>query len=318
MSVHRARIPYGEYHYHDGCNASFLRQNKKPMSEANQPVIGEEEFDDDFDDFNEPVMATVEEDEDDDDFGSFDDGEHVSLGFTQNVTDLVIKFQQTDDYEDNLNKAMDSLFEFTILEDLEQQGQLLDERSEQIYQQLSKLPHLKPNNWLKSRIRHNLLIKLGIPVNLDEITDEKSTLTVPKTHQRRKSINEEDIVWEVEIPDMEQLNISNDDKTELLHKTNEILSKIETDNLNNSSLSFMQQENEDQLKKKLIQLRENHQQLIKLSSVWNHEFKECKKNFEIYESVVQTFIGYSQKLERDALLNNIKHLKSKSKKSLWR
>ncbi|CAH6720060.1 hypothetical protein CLIB1444_03S03510 [[Candida] jaroonii] len=291
------------------------------MSEANQPSIDEEEFDDDFDDFNEPVMATVNEEEDDDDFGSFDDGEHVTDFTSQDVDiDSVIKFQNIDDFDGNLTTAIDKLFDLTIPEgDKQQEGQLLDERSGQIYQQLSKLPHLKPNNWLKSRIRHNLLIKLGIPVNLDEIVDDKrDTLAIPKTHQRRKSINEEDIIWEVEIPDLEQLNISNDEKDELINKTNEILSKIETDNLNNSSQSFMQQENEEELKNKLLQLRENHQQLIKVSSVWNHEFKECKKNFEIYESVVQTFIGYSQKLERDALLNNIKHLKSKSKKSLWR
>lgn len=260
--------------------------------------------DDDFDDFNEPVVAINEDD--DDGFGDFDVG---STGYIQ--LDNSIAQQQIDDL---LNEILPTT---TIPETtLMAIDELLDERSNAIFSQLSRLPHLRPNYWMKLHIRHNLLIKLGIPINLDELHEQTKD-----THNRKKSVNEQDIDWQgFVIPEFGELNISQDQLMQLMNKTNEMLSKFELDNLNNSSSAFLEGSDEEKLREKLNQLKDNYKQLLQLSSVWTHQFDELKKNSEIYELVVQNLIGYSQKLERDELLNNLKQVKSKAKKrrSIWK
>ena len=162
------------------------------------------------------------------------------------------------------------------------------------------------------------MIKLGVPINLDEIKKE-NLLQTPKV-PRRKSINEEDIKWDgFDLPAFEDLSISVDKKTDLLNKTTEILSVIETDNSNNSSHQFLESSNTVSLQEKLKQYNDNYAQLIELSSVWNKQLDDQKQNYEVYESVIQNLIGYSQKLKREEILAHLKNikLKSKTKKSFW-
>lgn len=300
----------------------------------------EEEIDDreelnasegEFDDFNEPVIAG---EDDDDEFGSFDNASFDDFEQPQaQSTDSYLSFYSSDveQIEAKIDKFLDEIIPIDNQKvDEMPKGcntdVLLDDRSGAIYNQLSKIPYLKPNNWTRLQIRHNLLIKLGIPINLDEIREEKPNHLdpmgqKPKTHSRRKSVNEEDIDWNgILIPEFESLNLTEDDVNELMNRTDEILSRIQTDNLNNSSKSFLDNSDEGKIMQKLEQFKKNHDELLKLSSVWNHNFKDLKTNFEIYENVVQNLIGYSQKLERDELLHNLKQVKSKSKKkkNVWR
>ncbi|KAK6457724.1 uncharacterized protein RJT20DRAFT_26028 [Scheffersomyces xylosifermentans] len=223
---------------------------------------------------------------------------------------------------------------------------ILSERSSVIFTQLSTMPHLSPPNWTRSKIRHNLLISLGVPINLDEMTKsgasgvsagtgtsvDSNHLSVDSANSsigkrtlssgRRKSISAADISWDgFDIPDFETLGITADAKNELLLNTSEILSRIETDNLSNSSERFLLDEHtsEDLLSGKLEQFQKNYNSLIQLASVWNNNLSELTKDFEIYESVVQNYIGYSQKLRRDEILENLKRVKSSKarKRRLW-
>lgn len=69
---------------------------------------------------------------------------------------------------------------------------------------------------------------------------------------------------------------------------------------------------DDVLDAKLTQLSNNHQELLKLSSIWQHQLHELRKDYEIYEQVVQSCIGYSQKLRREEILENLKKMRKHS------
>ncbi|EGV60809.1 hypothetical protein PSN45_001401 [Yamadazyma tenuis] len=290
-----------------------------------------------FDTFNEPVMddSATSNQKDDDDFGSFDSASFDDFE-APTAPKTLSKYMKIDGFSaanEEFDRQLDALLDTILPGDGETPKErpqtpissLLDDRSSMILNQLNKIPHLKPNNWVRSHIRHNLLIKLGIPINLDEIKDEKTAFLNPNNLKssatRRKSINEQDIDWDgIAIPEFKQLKLSQNERSELMTKTNDILSQIETDNLNNSSKSFLDGCSEDKVHQKLEQLRHNSDQLLKLASVWKDQFEDLKKNSEIYESVVQNLIGYSQKLERNELLNSLKHVKSSThkRKSAWR
>ncbi|CUM52149.1 unnamed protein product [Debaryomyces tyrocola] len=322
------------------------KKNKEDESDEARRVDQEEEIDpdsrtsDDPDDFNEADRGIVAEDEDDDsDFGSFDDASFTELEEPEEikaaentqgeVSGECVHFSEEvlnnpTLFEKNLHETMDKVF--TDISHSQHHNQdskensLLTERSGEIYKELSQIPHLQPPNWIKLNVRHNLLIKLGVPINLDEIKKENHLLQTPKV-PRRKSVNEEDIKWDgFDLPAFEDLGISVDKKADLLNKTTEILSVIETDNLNNSSHQFLESSNTANLQEKLKQYNDNYAQLIELSSVWNKQLDDQKQNYEVYESVIQNLIGYSQKLKREEILAHLKNikLKSKTKKSFWK
>lgn len=263
--------------------------------------------------------------EEDDDFGSFDDASFEEFQapepeITQGTaTDTKFQFTSTiisdlEPFQTKLDELLDSIFPEADLETNGSNTTLLRPQANDKLATLSRPPRLNPPNWIKLKIRHNLLIKLGVPINLDEL-ESPNSVSITKSavsHYRRRSVNEQDIDFgEFDIPEFEQLNISSDQKEELLHKTNQLLSKIEEDNLNNTSQIFLESSLDESLDAKLAQLRENFKQVIELSSVWQDQIKELRNSQEIYESVVQNMVGYSQKLQRNEF---IEHLKKKGKK----
>lgn len=334
-----------------------IKEHVNTNDQTEQQQQQEEEEDDeedDFDDFNEAESQAAEhnkeeeevEEEDDDDFGDFDDVEY---------TQQSEQYQQPEHHEPSLpssifsnplefsNKLdlkLNEIFPTTTTTSKETTTDninttILNERSDIIYKQISNMPYLQPTNWIKSNIRHNLLIKLGIPINLDELntttttsitnTNTNSTGIVPisnieNTTRRRSSISVNDIKWNLfNIPKFEELNIDNDLKLSMIQNTNEILTKIELENLQHNSEQFLRDSsNSEIIDDKLNQLMNNYQELIKLSSIWINQIDELKNDFETYENVVQSFIGYSQKLRRDEIFENLKKLKhTKKKKKLW-
>jgi len=222
----------------------------------------------------------------------------------------------------NLSKAMGTVFSQIPPKDNWDSTILLSDRSQQVYTEISRIPKLKPPNWVKLKIRHNLLLILGIPINLDDLNDGRLDqhieidMNKDETH-RKLDLQPEDIDWNgFNLPKFEDLKISKDQKALLLQATNEILSRIETDNMNNSSKSFLEH-NDERVDEKLKEFQNNYNELIQLGSLWNDQLRELQKDFEIYESVVQSTIGYSQKLKRDEIFEDLKKLsKSKQKKKV--
>lgn len=314
--------------------ARRIDQETKP--ESKEDIEPDYRTSDGLDDFGADKGVVAEDEDDDSDFGSFDDASFTELeepeeikaveNTQEKVSGEYVRFSEEvlnnpTLFEKKLHETMDNIFtDISHSEHHKQDGNsLLTERSSEIYKELSQIPHLQPPNWIKLNVRHNLLIKLGVPINLDEIKKE-NLLQTPKV-PRRKSINEEDIKWDgFDLPAFEDLSISVDKKTDLLNKTTEILSVIETDNLNNSSHQFLESSNTVSLQEKLKQYNDNYAQLIELSSLWNKQLDDQKQNYEVYESVIQNLIGYSQKLKREEILAHLKNikLKSKSKKSFWK
>lgn len=268
----------------------------------------------------------VSDEQDDDDFGSFDEASFEEFQAPEpeleakTATDgkalfTSATFQNLDELVSKLDELLESIFPTTAPETNSNTDTLLNAEATEKLASLSRPPRLNPPNWIKLKIRHNLLVNLGVPINLDELDSPNSvniTNLQQLSHSRRRSINEQDIDWsEFDIPEFETLNISTEQKQELLHKTNKLLSKIEEDNLSNTSQLFLESSLESSLDAKLAQLKENYLQLRELSSVWRDQMKELRNSQEIYESVVQNMVGYSQKLQRNEF---IEHLKKKGKK----
>ena len=387
----------------------------------------DDDDDDDFDDFNEasfqqaPTIGSTNQenghddnDDDDDEFGDFDDFQvsqpsptqqqqqkQQSQTQSQSISIDKVNFPTTifnspKEFSQRLTTTLDEIFPTStpILEDNNNKNQittsiqLLNERSQEIYKQLSTLPYLQPTNWIKLNIRHNLLIKLGIPINLDELNDTNTISANPNNknivtsetqndlkipgynfssgggfvsvsgRQRKSSISINDINWNElnlisEIPKFESLNIDDNLKNSLINSTLDKLNQFELDNLyhnltttttttisvttaaegdgssnnnnnNNKSNSSSNDSgstiggghaNSQWIDEKLNKLTSNYNELLTLSSIWINQIDQLHEEFEIYENVIQSFIGYNQKLRREEIFENLKKLKKKKGKA---
>lgn len=289
-----------------------------------------EDSEDEFDDFNAAARTEADSDEGSD-FGSFDnvsierldynttDTTNVlSGGASENNTDASNEFLKSNElFMEKISKILDELFTATTENRLEDSRVVFDhlfDKGGQSIEEFSRIPKLSPRNWVKLNIRRNLFIQLGIPINLDELKHETAqTAAQPST--RRPSIKEEDIDWSgFEIPELEKLEITSDERNKLESQTAEMLSSIEKDNLEHSSEQFLRTADINILQERLEQFRRNHELLIKLSSMWRHRLNNLKEDYETFETVVQSITGYSQKLKREEILNSLKKMKLKDRK----
>ncbi|KAF8915831.1 hypothetical protein CPB85DRAFT_1217093 [Mucidula mucida] len=152
--------------------------------------------DDDFDDFGSPPQAAQVTDDDDDfgDFGDFGDAQEIppSSGFSgfepvagpSSYGDWeplkLAPMPGRPELEDDINTILGPLWgsqpisEVTTDDEIrEREGInqiLVTPESRDLYNLLVQSPPpTKPPNWIRSRIRRQHLIALGIPVNLDEV-----------------------------------------------------------------------------------------------------------------------------------------------------
>lgn len=300
---------------------------------------------DDFDDFNEYTEQ--------DSFGSFEEEVEEEVEDQKDLhqhehqirtidTLGIIKFDdevfsESGVFEDRLELFLDQIFQDQPGDerraDKGYEAPFLSERSTHIYQQLSLLPRLDPPNWIKLKTRRHLLTKLGVPVNLDEILDtplgpastsEAASATAPGsgsslqpgTRNRRASlVSEENINWDgFLIPEFKDLNIEPEQEKSLRGETASILSAVEIENLDHSSIKqLLQSGSDDEISNLLEHHNSNYAKLLELSSVWQNKLSELKKDYEIYESVVQNLVGHTQRLQREEILANLNRVKSKKR-----
>lgn len=264
--------------------------------------------------------------DEDDDFGSFDEASFEELQEPEPKENLnkeqlntalrPLDFHHPEQFLSKVDELLDTIF--PVFPDTRSTPTtLLKAEASEKLDTLSRTPRLNPPNWIRLKIRHNLLIKLGVPINLDELESANSVAMAYASisHNRRKSIDENDIQWEgFTIPEVETFNLTAEQKQELLGKTGDTLSRIEEDNLNNTSQLFLESSLESALNSKLAQMKANYDQLIKLSAVWQDQMKELRNSQEIYESVVQNMVGYSQKLQRNEIIEHLQRTKGKKGK----
>jgi hypothetical protein len=166
---------------------------------------GEDHAADDFDDFGSAADNTASMADDDfGDFGDFGDSQDVpgSAGFdddsfeqpsftpiagpsgSRNITALRLDpFPSSDDLVAQLGALLGPIYDQQIgstaelsnepIRDVEGISQILAVReSRDLYNLIAQPPpSTKPPNWVRSRIRRQHLITLGIPVNLDEVLE---------------------------------------------------------------------------------------------------------------------------------------------------
>ena len=269
-----------------------------------------------------PIHANISDDEDD--FGSFDEASFEELeASTGHVNDpQPLSEQEKEDSKltpAKIQRTLDLIFPGKLPEQPAQSGPLLSKNAHAHFLELSKPPRLHPPNWTKLKLRHNLLLKLGIPINLDELSSSNSTTTSMKLETvRRKSISESDLDWSgFEIPEIESLNLSREEQQKIIDSTHETLSRIETDNMENTSELYLQKCAPDVLDSKLAQMKENYDQLIRLSSLWQGQLDDLKNSQNAFESVVQSMVGYNQKIQRNELLESLRRSKTKRGKKTF-
>lgn len=256
--------------------------------------------------------------DDESDFGSFDEAEfdplparvspHDSLCFDDNVLADQHRFASM------LSATLNTVFGEILASSHEPSSQILSMRAQEIYTELSAIPRLKPINWTRLRIRRDLLLRLGIPINLDEMAPKQK----PADPVRPQSLPD-DIDWQgLVIPSLAQLNINEDEHARLLLETNILLEKFTTDNLSHSSRQFLAEQLDDAgLDAKGAQLTLNFRTLVALASVWLDRLADLKKNYEMLETVIQNTTGYRQKLKRDELREQLKRRGNKRNSRLW-
>ncbi|QBM91160.1 protein of unknown function DUF5102 [Metschnikowia aff. pulcherrima] len=269
-----------------------------------------------------PIHANISDDEDD--FGSFDEASFEELeASTGHVNDPQPLSGQDEENSKltpaKIQRTLDLIFPGKLPEQPSQSGPLLSKNAHAHFLELSKPPRLHPPNWTKLKLRHNLLLKLGIPINLDELSSSNSTTTSMKLETvRRKSISESDLDWSgFEIPEIESLNLSREEQQKIIDSTHETLSRIETDNMENTSELYLQKCAPDVLDSKLAQMKENYDQLIRLSSLWQGQLDDLKNSQNAFESVVQSMVGYNQKIQRNELLESLRRSKTKRGKKTF-
>lgn len=247
----------------------------------------------------------------DSDFGSFGSFDH-----DENDHDSLAPTTPTLDYSDPkeratvIKRSLDAMFDLPVRppspETQNNQKSLLNDllcdRSSELYSRLADIPHLRPPNWTRLVVRHRLLVSLGIPVNLDEISTTPASQEL--AGERRKSVHAGEIDWNgLDVPDYNELHLDHGARSHHIEATVALLDRIEAENMENSSLQYLESAPEEVLKAKLHQYRSNASQLRTSASVWRHELRGLQNDFEIYESVVQNLIGHSQRLRRDELLH---------------
>lgn len=263
--------------------------------------------------------------EEDDEFGSFDEASFDEFQAEEpeeapaeptNATFSSAVFQSESLIDQRVEETLDKIFTIPELLSLTDDHELLRNGAGEKLSMLSKIPHLLPPNWTRLNIRHRLLVNLGIPINLDEL--EKGNVaqishTTP--HPRKKSISEHDIDWTgFQVPGIETLNLDDEKKKHLLSQTNTLLDNIEEFNLQNTSQLFLETSSDEGLEEKLNKMRDNHKQLLELSSIWQDQIRELKNSQEMYELVVQNMVGYSQRLRRNEILESLSRRKLKKGK----
>lgn len=299
-------------------------EGNRSVSDKQETEISQDPEIDTVSTSNAQEPSGIEIPEEDDEFGSFDEAsfdefqaeepqetqDHQNAAFSSAV------FQSESLINQRVEETLDKIFTITEQQSHQENGELLNDDAREQFNSLSKVPHLLPPNWLRLNIRHKLLVILGIPIDLDELEKGNvAQVSHPPTQQRKKSVSEHDIDWAgFNVPSIETLNLDGEKKKHLLTQTNSILDHIEEFNLQNTSKLFLENSADEALEEKLGKMRENYKHLLELSAVWQDQIRELKNSQEMYELVVQNMVGYSQRLRRKEILDNLSRKKLKKGK----
>ncbi|KAH7887575.1 hypothetical protein F5I97DRAFT_1861378 [Phlebopus sp. FC_14] len=185
-----------------------------PPLTTSSPAPSHDHYDD-FDDFHTPPQTqnpSVAQDDDFADFGDFGDVQESDDPFTFDEADPNMREEDApadssqrtwnplrlsplpskEDLSLQIEETLGPVWShglpgLTSDEDIRQVGGigqiLITQESRELYTMLLNSPPLmEPVNWIRSHIRQQHLISLGLPVNLDELLPHSSTKALPPLH----------------------------------------------------------------------------------------------------------------------------------------
>lgn len=230
-----------------------------------------------------------EDDDDDDDFGSFDDAsiEEVTTAH-ENIFDSdpeqISLYLNTVLLEILPTKPESQPIDTTL--------DLLNVRSEELLSRLSERPTRKvimnEHAWKRSVIRREMLLNLGIPLNLDEIKDGKPSFNEPVEQIKETDLN---------LPKFTDLNISTGELETLLQTTTDHL-----DSLNIQRAEYYRSiSSEEKLKKVKSQLNEELEKLKKLYVSWLDNQSTLQRDNNLFQDYIENMVGNELKFRNEKL-----------------
>ncbi|ODQ79179.1 hypothetical protein BABINDRAFT_8767 [Babjeviella inositovora NRRL Y-12698] len=266
---------------------------------------------------DEGMTSNADPDSEDDDFGSFDDAsfnlEPASEKGTMPDPGPIQESYNTDSLLGLVTSRIQRIFSdatepshpsVAYNPNLESHI-LLNERSHALYSRLSTVPRLTPQDWKKSKIRRHLLVNLSIPVDLGD--------------SHRRNIDEEDLFsytqykdLKYEVPDLSDLKLTASEQEAILDSPEARITEAE--NISQKSVTYLQTLSVEELAALEAEMSSIVGSLEAVNAVWLDRLKKLKHDNTTYESVVENFVGHTQRLTREEILKKVTLEKQKKKR----
>lgn len=233
-------------------------------------------------------------DSDDSGFGDFNEGDDSEFGEFEDTPEEEIPekrpvrtgFEYKGDYEaqsDEIGKLVEAIVQRIGPESGAGGDNLeMSDRSKKLYQRLvDQAPNMQQIDWKRSAIRRQLLLILGLPINLDEV-EPKQPEETPK--------NEEILD---RIPAFETTGLSEEERKKVLQGTDGQIEQFYGELQPSSYYKLSGSKPEDL--KDLEQIRDT---LLTMVACWDKQVDDDRRDNELFASYVENLVGNTQKLSR--------------------
>ncbi len=134
-------------------------------------------------------------------------------------------------------------------------------------------------------------------------------------HLKEKSINDTNIdldILKFQLPTIESLKLTQQERLKLINNTSLILSNY-TESI--QSKIYLATLSELELKNQIQIINKNIKEGEKLLTIWCDQIKEGEKDKLAYEGVIESLVGYTQRLRREEIIRE--QSKNKNKRNSW-
>ncbi|PFH51376.1 hypothetical protein AMATHDRAFT_142743 [Amanita thiersii Skay4041] len=310
---------------------NILPPPKPPVfATTTQASFDDTQFNDELDDFTTPPehSSTIQDDDEFGDFGDFGEaGDSGGAGFGDTAfgshTSYYREWQplkldplpSREELEEQLSELLAPMWADDPGSSLTNEGiremeginQVLITHqrrySRELYKKLMQPPPLtRPPNWIRSRIRRQHLITLGIPVNLDEVLPQASGKPLPPLHISSRPMSAPPVSRNIAHHGPSSSSASNSrvgtpqptssqfgPKPELDHEKIELLLALDTETLNLLPLSTLEQ-----------RLKDVRMQTEQASALLTHLLQtreSLQQDSEMYNRLIAELVGEAQRLK---------------------
>ncbi|KAG7890705.1 hypothetical protein KL936_001989 [Ogataea polymorpha] len=174
----------------------------------------------------------------------------------------------------------------------------LNQRCQDVYERLTLPPmNLQQVNWKRSLLRRQLLLSLGIPIDLDEVLPSGSKTRKSKLYDSNALAG----LKNNELSQLEEriakLEIDKIEKDKILESSAAVLESVHQKVQPESFYRTAAQRGE--LESKARELESVRDELLKIACSLNLRLEELKQDNEIYSMYVENLVGNTQKRRRE-------------------